>query len=115
VALHLRETFAVGAAVVVAAIAATRLEAGPPSDLVVRHGESIPDQLVEATLPVSVILPTPSGSASMARMPEEMGIYRGEVRTIMIARADIRVELQRIRQMLEDENGEEEEDEEGDL
>ena len=51
----------------------------------------------------------------MARVPEEMGIYRGEVLTIMIALGDIRVELERIRDLLEDENGEEEEDEEGDL
>jgi hypothetical protein len=48
-------------------------------------------------------------------MPEEMGIYRGEVRTIMIALADIRVELERIRHLLEDENGEEEEEQEDDL
>jgi hypothetical protein len=46
---------------------------------------------------------------------EEMGIYRGEVRTMMIALADIRVDLQEIRQLLEDENGEEEEEQEGDL
>jgi hypothetical protein len=51
----------------------------------------------------------------MADVPEEMGIYRGEVRTIMIALADIRVELRRIHELLEDENGEAEEDEEGDL
>jgi hypothetical protein len=44
-----------------------------------------------------------------------MGIYRGEVLSIMIALADLRVELRRIRRLLEDENGEEEEDEEGDL
>ncbi len=48
-------------------------------------------------------------------MPEEMGIYRGEVRTIMIALADIRLELERIRHLLEDENGEEEEEQEDDL
>jgi hypothetical protein len=48
-------------------------------------------------------------------MPEEMGIYRGEVLTIMVALADIRVDLERIRDLLEDENGEEEENEEGDL
>jgi hypothetical protein len=51
----------------------------------------------------------------MARVPEEMGIYRGEVLTIMIALADIGVELRQVRRMLEDEDGEEEEDEEGDL
>ncbi len=44
-----------------------------------------------------------------------MGIYRGEVRTIMIALADIRLELERIRHLLEDENGEEEEEQEDDL
>jgi hypothetical protein len=33
----------------------------------------------------------------------------------MIALADIRVDLERVREPLEDENGEEEEDEEGDL
>jgi hypothetical protein len=48
-------------------------------------------------------------------MPEEMGIYRGEVLSIMIAPADLRVELRQIRRLLEDENGEAEEDEEGDL
>jgi hypothetical protein len=48
-------------------------------------------------------------------VPEEMGIYRGEVLSIMIALADLRVELRQIRRLLEDENGEEEEDEEGDL
>ncbi len=48
-------------------------------------------------------------------MPGEMGIYRGEVRTIMIALADIRLELERIRHLLEDENGEEEEEQEDDL
>jgi hypothetical protein len=44
-----------------------------------------------------------------------MGIYRCEVLTIMVPLADIRVELERIRGLLEDEDGEEEEDEEGDL
>ena len=44
-----------------------------------------------------------------------MGIYRGEVRTIMIALADTRVDLQEIRRLLEDEDGEEEEEQEGDL
>jgi hypothetical protein len=44
-----------------------------------------------------------------------MGIYRGEVRTIMIALADLRVDLRRVRELLEDEDGEEEEDEETDL
>jgi hypothetical protein len=38
-------------------------------------------------------------------MAEEMGIYRGEVLTIMVALADIRVDLGRIRDLLEDENG----------
>ena len=36
---------------------------------------------------------------------EEMGIYRGEVRTIMIALADMRVDLRRVRELLEDEDG----------
>jgi hypothetical protein len=60
-------------------------------------------------------LPTRSSWATIADVPEETGIYRGEVLTIMIALADIGVELRRIRRMLEDEDGEEEEDEEGDL
>jgi hypothetical protein len=48
-------------------------------------------------------------------MPEEMGIYRGEVLTIMVALADIRVDLERVRDLLEEENGEEEEDEKRDF
>jgi len=50
-----------------------------------------------------------------AVVPEETGIYRGEVLTIMVALFDIRAELQQIRRLLEDENGEEEEEQEGDF
>jgi hypothetical protein len=45
-------------------------------------------------------------------VPEEMGIYRGEVLTIMGALADIRVGVDHIRAILEDED--EAEEEEGD-
>ena len=45
-------------------------------------------------------------------MPEEMGIYRGEVATIMGALADLRVGVDHIRAILEDED--EAEEEEGD-
>ena len=45
-------------------------------------------------------------------MPKEMGIYRGEVLTIMGALADIRVGVDHIRAILEDED--ETEEEEGD-
>jgi hypothetical protein len=45
-------------------------------------------------------------------MPEEMGIYRGEVLTIMGALADIQVGVRTIRRLLEDED--EAEEEEGD-
>jgi hypothetical protein len=45
-------------------------------------------------------------------MPEEMGIYRGEVLTIMGALADIRAGVAHIRAILEDED--ETEEEEGD-
>lgn len=44
-----------------------------------------------------------------------MGIYRGEVLAIMIALADIRADLQGIRQLLDEDNGEEEEEQEGNL
>ncbi|MGH3082609.1 MAG: hypothetical protein ACRDNP_00860 [Gaiellaceae bacterium] len=40
-----------------------------------------------------------------------MGIYRGEVKTIMIALADIRAEVQEILGYLTDEDDEEEEEE----
>jgi hypothetical protein len=43
---------------------------------------------------------------------EEMGIYRGEVATIMVALADLRVGVDYIRAILEDED--EAEEEEGD-
>ena len=43
-------------------------------------------------------------------MPEERGIYRGEVLTIMGALADIRVGVDHIRAILEDEDETEEED-----
>jgi hypothetical protein len=43
-------------------------------------------------------------------MPEEMGIYRGEVATIMGALADIRVDLEYIRWLLEDDDEAEEEE-----
>jgi hypothetical protein len=46
-------------------------------------------------------------------MPEEMGIYRGEVTTIMEALADLNVDVRRIRELLEED--EEEEEQEGDL
>ena len=45
-------------------------------------------------------------------MPEETGIYRGEVLTIMGALADIRAGVDHIRAILEDED--ETEEEEGD-
>jgi hypothetical protein len=45
-------------------------------------------------------------------VPEEMGIYRGEVATIMGALADLRVGVDYIRAILEDED--EAEEEEGD-
>jgi len=41
-------------------------------------------------------------------VPEEMGIYRGEVTTIMGALADIRVDFEYIRLLLEDDDEEEE-------
>jgi len=44
-----------------------------------------------------------------------MGIYGGEVRTIMLALFDIRTELYRLLRLLEDDDGEEEEDQEGDF
>jgi hypothetical protein len=43
-------------------------------------------------------------------VPEEMGIYRGEVATIMGALADIRVDLEYIRWLLEDDDEAEEEE-----
>jgi hypothetical protein len=44
-------------------------------------------------------------------VPEEMGIYRGEVLTIMGALSDIRVDIEYIRWLLEeDDEAEEEED-----
>jgi hypothetical protein len=43
-------------------------------------------------------------------MPEEMGIYRGEVLTIMEALADIRADVHSIRAILEDEDEAEEEE-----
>ena len=43
-------------------------------------------------------------------VPEEMGIYRGEVATIMGALADIRVDLEYIRLLLEDDDEAEEEE-----
>ena len=43
----------------------------------------------------------------MHEVPEEMGIYRGEVTSIMEALLDIRAELRDIRRLLE-ENDEEE-------
>jgi hypothetical protein len=43
-------------------------------------------------------------------MPEEVGIYRGEVITIMGALADIRVDLEYIRWLLEDDDEAEEEE-----
>jgi hypothetical protein len=43
-------------------------------------------------------------------VPEEMGIYRGEVFTIMGALADIQVGLRVIHGLLEDEDGTEEEE-----
>jgi hypothetical protein len=48
----------------------------------------------------------------MTPMPEEMGIYRGEVLTMMGALADIRMGVDHIRAILEDEG--EAEEEEGD-
>jgi hypothetical protein len=46
-------------------------------------------------------LPGELCSATITVVPEEMGIYRGEVSTIMIALADIHVELKGIRRLLE--------------
>ena len=43
-------------------------------------------------------------------MPEEMGIYRGEVATIMGALADLRVGVDHNRSILEDEDEAEEEE-----
>ena len=44
-----------------------------------------------------------------------MGIYGGEVRTIMLALFDICTELYRLLRLLVDDDGEEEEDQEGDF
>jgi hypothetical protein len=44
-------------------------------------------------------------------VPEEMGIYRGEVATIMGALADLRVGVDHIQAILEDEDEAEEEGE----
>jgi hypothetical protein len=43
-------------------------------------------------------------------VPEEMGIYRGEVLTIMGALADLKAGVRAILKLLEDEDEEEEED-----
>ena len=48
----------------------------------------------------------------MTPVPEEMGIYRGEVLTIMQALADIRVNTNTILRLLEDEDEAEEEEDE---
>ena len=45
----------------------------------------------------------------MPAVPEELGIYRGEVLTIMGALADLRVGVDHIRAILEDEDETEEE------
>jgi hypothetical protein len=44
----------------------------------------------------------------MSAVPEEMVIYRGEVATIMFALADLRVGVDYIREILEDEDEAEE-------
>jgi hypothetical protein len=49
-------------------------------------------------------------AATIPAVPEEMGIYRGEVATIMGALADIRVDLEYIRLLLEDDDEAEEEE-----
>jgi len=46
---------------------------------------------------------------------EEMGIYRGEVASIIWALADLRVRVDKVLELLEEEDGEEEEEQEGDL
>ena len=46
----------------------------------------------------------------MSVVPEKMGIYRGEVLTIMEALADIRTDVRDIRSLLEDEDEAEEEE-----
>ena len=48
----------------------------------------------------------------MTPVPEEMGIYRGEVLTIMQALADIHVNTNTILRLLEDEDEAEEEEDE---
>jgi hypothetical protein len=50
----------------------------------------------------------------MAALAEETGIYRGEVLAIMNALMDMHAELRHIRWLLEGEDGEEEEEQEGD-
>jgi hypothetical protein len=60
-------------------------------------------------------LPARAVSATIGLLSEETGTYRGEVLTIMSALADIRVDLARIREILEDEGGEEVEEQEGDF
>jgi hypothetical protein len=47
----------------------------------------------------------------MLELPEEMGIYRGEVLTIMEALADIRADVRDIKIFLEDDEAEEEDEE----
>jgi hypothetical protein len=52
-----------------------------------------------------------SSHATMPRVPEAAGIYRGEVLAIMEALADILVDVRHIRRILEDnDEAEEEED-----
>jgi hypothetical protein len=49
-------------------------------------------------------------AATIEPVPEAMGIYRGEVLTIMGALADIQTGLREIRGLLEDDDGTEEEE-----
>ena len=58
----------------------------------------------------SDILRSRRGSGILDRVDEEQGIYRGEVRSIMFALADITVDLKTILGLLEGDDYEEEEE-----